>query len=126
MAKVPRARMFTLGSASDIVRRGADGFWRYIIDNNHAYPTGRIKRGGITDKLLGDYPNLYGDLSANSGSSADRRNFTVPQAFDIPHGRLAEEAAVLTAELAYALVTDLVRRTLRIKAIRQHALPGCL
>jgi ketosteroid isomerase-like protein len=22
------------GSASDIVRRGADGFWRYIIDNN--------------------------------------------------------------------------------------------
>ena len=22
------------GSASDIVRRGADGFWRYLIDNN--------------------------------------------------------------------------------------------
>ena len=22
------------GSASDILRRGADGFWRYIIDNN--------------------------------------------------------------------------------------------
>ena len=22
------------GSASDIVRRGADGYWRYIIDNN--------------------------------------------------------------------------------------------
>jgi len=22
------------GSASDIVRRGSDGFWRYIIDNN--------------------------------------------------------------------------------------------
>jgi ketosteroid isomerase-like protein len=22
------------GSASDIVRRGADGVWRYIIDNN--------------------------------------------------------------------------------------------
>jgi ketosteroid isomerase-like protein len=22
------------GSASDVVRRGADGFWRYIIDNN--------------------------------------------------------------------------------------------
>jgi ketosteroid isomerase-like protein len=22
------------GTASDIVRRGADGFWRYIIDNN--------------------------------------------------------------------------------------------
>jgi len=24
------------GSASDIVRRGADGFWRYIIDNNQS------------------------------------------------------------------------------------------
>ena len=22
------------GSASDVVRRGADGFWRYVIDNN--------------------------------------------------------------------------------------------
>jgi ketosteroid isomerase-like protein len=22
------------GTASDIMRRGADGFWRYIIDNN--------------------------------------------------------------------------------------------
>jgi ketosteroid isomerase-like protein len=22
------------GSASDVVRRGADGFWRYLIDNN--------------------------------------------------------------------------------------------
>jgi len=22
------------GTASDIVRRGADGFWRYLIDNN--------------------------------------------------------------------------------------------
>jgi uncharacterized protein len=26
-------------------------------------------RGGITDKLLGDYPNLYGDVSANSGNN---------------------------------------------------------
>jgi len=28
--------------------------------------TGPIKPGGITDKLLADYPNLYGDMSANS------------------------------------------------------------
>ena len=39
-----------------------------------AYPTGRIKRGGVTDKLLGDYPNLYGDLSANSGNNALSRD----------------------------------------------------
>jgi ketosteroid isomerase-like protein len=23
------------GSASDFLRRGADGLWRYLIDNNH-------------------------------------------------------------------------------------------
>ena len=30
---------------------------------------GPIVRGGITDKLLGDYPNLFGDVSANSGNN---------------------------------------------------------
>ena len=34
-----------------------------------AYPAGPIVRGGITDRLLSDYPNLYGDLSANSGNN---------------------------------------------------------
>jgi uncharacterized protein (TIGR02246 family) len=27
-------QMHLAGSASDIVRRGADGYWRYLIDNN--------------------------------------------------------------------------------------------
>jgi hypothetical protein len=35
---------------------------------------GPIKRGGITDKLLADYPNLFGDLSANSGNNAISRD----------------------------------------------------
>ena len=50
----------------------ADVFWANVSAGDHneaAYPTGRIVRGGITDKLLGDYPNLYGDLSANSGNN---------------------------------------------------------
>ena len=47
------------------------GFWmmtdaRYA--NEAAYPSGPITRGGVTDKLLGDYANLFGDLSANSGN----------------------------------------------------------
>ena len=37
--------------------------------NEAAYPSGPIVRGGVTDTLLGDYPNLYGDLSANSGNN---------------------------------------------------------
>jgi predicted TIM-barrel fold metal-dependent hydrolase len=31
------------------------------------YPTGPVTPGGITDRLLRDYPNMYGDMSAGSG-----------------------------------------------------------
>ncbi len=55
----------------------ADAFWANVsadYRNEAAYPTGPIKRGGVTDKLLGDYANLYGDLSANSGNNAMSRD----------------------------------------------------
>lgn len=55
----------------------ADAFWANVSADYHnetAYPSGKIQRGGITDKLLGDYPNLYGDLSANSGNNALSRD----------------------------------------------------
>ncbi|MBO0857653.1 MAG: amidohydrolase family protein [Chloracidobacterium sp.] len=55
----------------------ADAFWANIsadYANESAYPSGPIKRGGLTDKLLGDYANLYGDLSANSGNNALSRD----------------------------------------------------
>jgi uncharacterized protein len=60
----------------------ADAFWANIsadYANQEAYPSGPVKRNGITDKLLGDYPNLFGDLSANSGNNALSRDaeFTV-------------------------------------------------
>ena len=55
----------------------ADAFWANVSADYHneaAYPSGPIKRGGITDKLLGDYPNLFGDLAANSGNNAMSRD----------------------------------------------------
>jgi uncharacterized protein len=55
----------------------ADAFWANIsagYANDVAYPTGPVNPGGITDKLLSDYPNLYGDLSANSGNNALARD----------------------------------------------------
>ena len=55
----------------------ADAFWANVSGdyaNDVAYPSGPIKPGGITDKLLSDYPNLYGDLSANSGNNALSRD----------------------------------------------------
>jgi hypothetical protein len=55
----------------------ADAFWANVsadYRNEAAYPTGPVKRGGVTDELLGDYANLFGDLSANSGNNAMSRD----------------------------------------------------
>ena len=55
----------------------ADAFWANVSAdylNEAAYPAGPIKRGGVTDKWLGAYPNLFGDLSANSGNNAMSRD----------------------------------------------------
>jgi uncharacterized protein len=60
----------------------ADAFWANISADYHeqdAYPTGPIVPGGITDRLLSDYPNLFADTSANSANNALSRDpaFTV-------------------------------------------------
>jgi predicted TIM-barrel fold metal-dependent hydrolase len=45
--------------------------WWGNIDQKHdqtvMYPKTPVTRGGITDRYLTDYPNMYGDLSAGSG-----------------------------------------------------------
>ena len=60
----------------------ADAFWANVSADYHnetAYPAGPIKRGGLSDRLLSDYANFYGDTSANSGNNALSRDpeFTV-------------------------------------------------
>ena len=60
----------------------ANSFWAHVsadFTDQTAYPEGPIRPGGLTDKLLADYPNLYGDLSANSGHNVLTRTpaFTV-------------------------------------------------
>ena len=55
----------------------ADAFWANVsadYRNEAAYPSGPVARGGVTDKWLGDYPNLFGDLSANSGNNGMSRD----------------------------------------------------
>lgn len=54
-----------------------DLFWAHIsadVPTDRGYPNGPIKRGGLTDKWLSDYPNLFGDMSANSGNNALSRD----------------------------------------------------
>ena len=55
----------------------ADAFWANVsadYRNEAAYPTGPIARGGVTDRWLADYPNLFADMSANSGNNAMSRD----------------------------------------------------
>jgi uncharacterized protein len=55
----------------------ANSFWANISTEappDIAYPKGPVKRGGVTDRLLSEFPNLYGDLSANSGRNALARD----------------------------------------------------
>lgn len=48
--------------------------WWGNIDKNHdqkvLYPAGKVTPGGITDRYLRDYPNMYADHSAGSGLNA--------------------------------------------------------
>lgn len=53
--------------------------WWANIDRNHtepsdSYPKGPVTAGGLTDRYLSDYPNMYGDLSAGSGLNALTRD----------------------------------------------------
>lgn len=55
----------------------AQGFWREIskeVNKDELYPKGRIIPGGRIDELLSRYPNLYADISADSGYHALTRD----------------------------------------------------
>jgi len=66
----------------------ADAFWANISADyaeQAAYPSGPVVPGGVTDKLLSDFPNMYGDLSANSGNNALSRSPEFTKAFLVRH-----------------------------------------
>lgn len=57
----------------------AQTFWANIDKSNvddaaKLYPKGKVTPGGITDRYLSDYPNMFGDLSAGSGLNALTRD----------------------------------------------------
>jgi hypothetical protein len=51
------------------------------------YPKGPVKPGGLLDRLLSDYPNLYADLSAGSGYGALTRDEQFTAGFIARHHR---------------------------------------
>ena len=64
--------------------------WWANIDRNHhdqtvLYPKGPVTAGGLTDRYLTDYPNMYGDLSAGSGLNALTRDEGFTRDFLVRH-----------------------------------------
>ncbi|HCN29055.1 MAG TPA: amidohydrolase [Verrucomicrobiales bacterium] len=55
----------------------AQTFWGHI-DKGHdpkaLYPKGPVTPGGLTDRYLADYPNMFADMSAGSGLNALTRD----------------------------------------------------
>jgi predicted TIM-barrel fold metal-dependent hydrolase len=65
-----------------------DLFWAHIsadVPADRGYPSGPIKPTGLTDKFLSDYPNLYADMSANSGNNGLSRDTDFSRDFIVRH-----------------------------------------
>jgi predicted TIM-barrel fold metal-dependent hydrolase len=68
----------------------AQTWWGHIsadLNPTDMYPKGPVKPGGLVDKLLSDYPNIYGDLSAGSGLNAITRDPEFSRGFLERHSR---------------------------------------
>jgi predicted TIM-barrel fold metal-dependent hydrolase len=67
----------------------AQTWWANVDRNNHdqsvMYPKGPVAAGGLTDRYLADYPNMYGDLSAGSGLNALTRDEDFTRDFLVRH-----------------------------------------
>ena len=65
-----------------------DLFWANIaadVPTDRGYPAGPIKAGGRSDRWLSEFPNLYGDMSANSGNNALSRDMEFSKKFVVRH-----------------------------------------
>lgn len=65
-----------------------DLFWAHIsadVPADRGYPPGPVKKGGLTDRWLSDFPNLYADMSANSGNNALSRDTDFSRGFITRH-----------------------------------------
>jgi predicted TIM-barrel fold metal-dependent hydrolase len=65
-----------------------DLFWAHIssdVPTDRGYPAGPIKKGGLTDRWLSDFPNFYADMSANSGNNALSRDAEFSRGFITRH-----------------------------------------
>lgn len=95
-------------------------------DPSAPYPKGKIVAGGLTDRLLADFPNMFGDLSAGSGLNALTRDEDHARGFldrhqdklifgsdcsdSVPFGELCLGGKILAAVRRLAPGPDAVRK----------------
>ena len=95
--------------------------WWANIDREHRdqrvmYPKTQVTPGGLTDRLLADYPNLYGDLSAGSGLNALLRDQAHARSFldrhqnKLLYGSDCNDAAGKGAACSGAQAIESIRR----------------
>lgn len=56
-----------------------------VDDPKQLYPKTKVTPGGLTDRYLRDYPNMYGDLSAGSGLNSLERDEDQAREFLVRH-----------------------------------------
>ncbi|MDB6041429.1 MAG: putative metal-dependent hydrolase of the TIM-barrel fold protein, partial [Verrucomicrobiales bacterium] len=97
----------------------AQTWWANIdskYDGKSLYPKGKVAGGGRTEKLLTDYPNMFGDLSAGSGVNALTRDEEFTRGFLERHQNkllFGSDCADVSAKIADcdgARIIDAVRR----------------
>jgi predicted TIM-barrel fold metal-dependent hydrolase len=106
--------------------------WWGNIDKNHdqsqMYPKGPVTRGGLTDRYLRDYPNMYADLSAGSGLNALTRDEEHTRSFFERHqdkliyGSDCSDRFGRGKECQGAQTIDTIRRLSPSKAIERKLL----
>lgn len=107
--------------------------WWANIDANHSdqkilYPKGPVKAGGLTDRLLREYPNMYGDLSAGSGLNALTRDEEHTRGFlerhqdKLMYGSDCNDAEGTGAKCSGAQTIAVVRRLAASKGIERKLL----
>jgi predicted TIM-barrel fold metal-dependent hydrolase len=110
----------------------AQTWWANIsagADQTVLYPKTKVSPGGLTDRLLSDYPNVWGDLSAGSGLNSMLRDEEHAQGFLKRHqdrllfGSDCNDSAPGTAACTGSQILAAVRR-LAAPAVSRKLLYG--
>jgi predicted TIM-barrel fold metal-dependent hydrolase len=109
----------------------AQTWWANIdakADQAVLYPKGPVTPGGLTDRLLSDYPNMFGDTSAGSGLNAFLRDEEFTRGFFDRHqdkllfGSDCNDAVGEGDKCTGAGILSAIRRLVPSKAVERKIL----